>query len=370
MKKIILGLIGLVVFTSFYLIVTSDSRDKLFLLNWGEYIDGDLIAEFEEEFGVRVVYDEVGSSEAMYTKVKSGTTKYDLVIPGDYIIQKMVEDDLLQKIDYSLLSNYSNNMYVDDLIDVMNQDEFYKDVLDYTVPYFWGAYSILYRTDNELVSNAVKTYGFDVFMDRSLTSSSVKIGMYDVPRWAVSCYLLANNLDVNTTSLSTYENDIVDKMSGVGYTVWADDMLKKSIASGNLDIAFVQLGDFFDQHYVSSTDGQEIKFNAYIPENTAAFFDGLVIPKEANSVDLAHEFINFMIDTQNATQNALFVGYCPTIKAVVNEIQKEEYEMTEFINEYPFYLNPLKDKNAVLFNNLGTSYDSSIITLINKIKNK
>ncbi len=372
MKKLIIGIISLILFTSFYIVVTYDSREKIYLLNWGEYIDTSLIEEFENEFNVEVVYEEVGSSEAMYTKVKSGTTRYDIVVPGDYIIQKMYNDNLLEPLNYELLTNYKQDMYHDDLINIMNQDDFYKNSLDYTVPYFWGAYSILYRTDNQEVVNSVIENGFNVFMDKSLTPTNTKIGMYDVPRWAVSSYLLANDIDVNISDLSEYEDDIVNKMSSVKYNVWADDMLKKSIASGNLDIAFTQLGDFFDQHYVTTNDGLDVNFTAYIPDNTAAFFDGLVIPKSSNNKDLAHEFINFFMDADNATQNALYVGYSPTIKDVVSNIENDindEFEMKEFIEKYPFYLNPLQGKNAVLFKDLGVSYQSNLITLVNKIKN-
>ncbi len=368
MKKLILGCIALILFTCFYLFATYDDREKLYLLNWGEYIDEELLLEFEEEFNCEVVYEEVGSSEAMYTKVKSGTTRYDLVVPGDYIIQKMYQDDLLQKINFDLLPNYKSDMFVTDLINVISSDESYDDILNYTIPYFWGAYSIIYRTDNEDIVTSVHENGFNVFMDSSLTPNGARIGMYDVPRWATACYLLANNIDVNTSDLSSYESDIVSSMSEVNYTLWADDMLKKAIASGNLDIAFTQLGDFFDQHYVSTQDGQEIKYSAYIPDNTAAFFDGLVIPKNSTNPELAHEFINFFLDIDNATQNALYVGYCPTIKDVVEEIKLDD-EMTEFIEQYPFYLNPLDGKNAVLFNYLGKEYDSNVITLINKVKN-
>lgn len=367
MKKLVLGLIGLIVFTSFYLVVTSDGRDKFFLLNWGEYIDLELIEKFEDEFNVKVVYEEVGSSEAMYTKVKSGTTKYDIVIPGDYVIEKMYDDNLLEKLDYSLLTNYKENMFHEDLIEIMNKDSFYSNVLDYTFPYFWGAYSILYRTDKEL-EEIIQTNGFNVFLDKSLTQTGTKIGMYDVSRWAVSCYLLGNDIDVNTTDLSSYESDIIEKMSSVGYNLWGDDMLKKNISAGNLDMAFVQLGDFFDQHYVTTSDGLEVKFNAYVPDNTAAFFDGMVIPKASTNKTLAHEFINFFMDVDNATQNALYVGYCPTMVDVIEEIKLDE-EMTDFVNEYPFYLDPLNGKNAVLFNSLGKDYDSTVIKIINKVKN-
>lgn len=368
MKQFILGLIGLVLFTSFYVVVTTDSREKFYLLNWGEYIDEELIEKFEDIHNVEVVMEEVGSSEAMYAKISSGTTRYDIAIPGDYVIEKLYNFDMLYQIDHSKLSNFDEDMFHDDLIRVMNQDDFYKNSLDYTIPYFWGAYSILYSTNtNNNLENQVIENGFDIFFDRNLTDN-IKIGMYDVPRWATSSYLLSKGYDVNTLDLEQYENDIITAMSNVKYNLWGNDNLKKQIANGNLDVAFVQLGDFFDQHYVTSEDGFDVNFSAYVPENTAAFFDGMVIPKTSNNIDLAHKFIDFFLDDENALQNTLYVGYCPTQKQVINDIECDE-EMMEFIEQYPFYLNPIQGKNAVLFKDLGVSYETKVITLINKAKN-
>ncbi len=369
MKKFIIGLLALILFTAFYLGVTHNNSNKFFLLNWGEYIDEELISKFESEFDVIVVMDEVGSSEAMYSKISSGTTRYDVAIPGDYIIQKLYNNNLLVELDHSLLTNYQLDMFHDDLISVMNSDDFYKDALNYAMPYFWGAYSILYSTQKEGLSSIVENNGFDVFYNRELTNSisNVKIGMYDVPRWATSSYLLNNNMDVNTIDLSLFSSDYISSVSSVNYDLWGNDILKKQIANGNLDLAFVQLGDFFDQHYVTSADNLEVKFNAYVPDNTAAFFDGMVIPTTSNNVELAHEFINFFLDSQNSLQNALYVGYCPTIKEVVNLIKNDD-DMKDFVTDYPFYLDPIAGKDAVLFNDLGSKYESDVIELINKAK--
>ncbi len=367
MKKLFLGLFALILFTTFYIVVTNDSNEKLYLLNWGEYIDEDLVKQFEKENNVSVVMEEVGSSEAMYAKVSSGTTRYDIAIPGDYVMEKMYKNDLLNEIDHSKLSNYNENMFNSDLLNIMKQDDFYKDSLNYSIPYFWGAYSILYSTEKVGLKEQIEENGFDIFFNRELTDN-IKIGMYDVPRWAVSSYLLSNNEDVNTTNLSLFENDIINKMSTVKYDLWGNDILKKQIANGNLDVAFVQLGDFFDQHYVTSSDGVEVKFDAYIPNNTAAFFDGMVIPKTSNNIDLAHKFIDFFLEEENSLQNALYVGYCPTLTSVSDAIRQDE-EMAEFVAQYPFYLDPLNGKTATVFRDLGTSYESEVIRIINKAKN-
>ncbi len=368
MKKLIIGFIGVLIFTVFYLVVTFDDREKFYLLNWGEYIDPLLIEEFEDLYNVSVQYDEVGSSEAMYTKVSSGTTPYDVAIPGDYIIEKMHKNNMLNELDYTKLTNFDLQNIHQDLLNIMSEDEFYKDVLDYTIPYFWGSYSILYRNTDESIITSVEENGFNVFFDNTLTPNNTKIGMYDVARWSASCYLLANDYDVNINDLSVIENDFISKVKSMNYTMWADDNLKKQIANGNLDIAFTQLGDFFDQHYVTTEDGKDVQFSAYVPENTAAFFDGMVIPKTSKNIDLAHEFINFFIEKETAYQNAMYVGYCPVLNDVIEMIEEDD-EMSEFIENYPFYLNPTQNKNAVLFRDLGQSYDSYVISLINKAKN-
>ena len=103
MKKLIILVAA--VMLSLTLTACGGTTEKLYVLNWGDYMDLDLVEEFEDEFNVQVVYEEVGSNEEMEVKIKSGTTKYDIVIPSDYMVDKLRQQDMLQEIDYTKLTS-------------------------------------------------------------------------------------------------------------------------------------------------------------------------------------------------------------------------------------------------------------------------
>ncbi len=367
MKKILIIALTYIVITAVALVIIIDTGSKMYLLNWGEYMDPQLIEEFEEKYNVSVVMDEVGSSEEMYQKISSGTTKYDLAIPGDYVIEKLYKDNLIDTIDFSLLENYEENMFNDDL--EILRSEFFEGNQSVSIPYFWGAYAIIYSEKKAGVKEAVEENGFDVFFNKGALPSGTKVGMYDIARWLCTCYLLNNGMDVNTTDFDT--DGLADKISKAaksqGYTMWANDALKKSIAEGNLDVAFVQLGDFFDQYYITVDSDADVTFGCYIPDYTAAFYDGLVIPKNAAHKDLAHKFIDFFLDTDVAFENACYVGYSPTIKSVIQTIEEDE-EFDEMLELYPFYTNPMADKTGSLFRDLGTAYSTRVEKIYNAAK--
>lgn len=374
MKKLLILLSGIIAFTIFCSVITNKSGTILYLLNWGEYIstgedDGDLLEKFEKENNCTVVMEEVGSSEQMYSKITLGATPYDVAIPGDYIIDKLAAEGKLMEIDTTKLTNYSEGMFVDSLESIMNSDA--ADYKQYFMPYFWGVYTAIVRTniDGLDLAQIVKDNGFNAFFDRSLYSKNVNIGMYNVARFAVTAYLLANDIDINTTDFKTNNlgKNITSALKNANYYKWGDDILKKDIAEGNLDIIFTQLGDFFDQYYAQLGDDLAVNFTAVIPDNTAAFFDGMIIPKTCHNYDLACKFIDFMLDTDNAFTNANYVGYCPAIQAVVDTYESDP-EYDEFLDEYPFYLDPLSGKQANIFHNLGTAYSTEIENIVNKAK--
>jgi spermidine/putrescine-binding protein len=115
-------------------------REKLLVLNWGEYINEEAVALFEKEYNVDVIINIVESNEMFYSKIKSGTTVYDLVVPSEYMVDKLVSKDLIQKIDFSLLSNYDevNNPFLPGVIGI--QESMFNEFKEYTIPYFWGTF--------------------------------------------------------------------------------------------------------------------------------------------------------------------------------------------------------------------------------------
>ena len=371
MKKLIFLLIPAIILSC--IVIFTGSTSCLYLLNWGEYIDPSLITEFEAEYNTTVIMEEVGSSEDMYQKIKSDITPYDIAIPGDYMVERMYEEDMLYKIDLTSLTNYSSDMFNDDLTNLRKND-FFTDNEEYCIPYFWGAYGLLYTTRKPYVEDVVKTNNWDAILNRDVYGTNkddVKLAMYSVPRFGTTAYLLDNDKDVNTNKVSDFAG-LVTTMKATNYDLWGDDSIKKQIAAGNIDVGLTQLGDFFDQYYLSTSSNEEVQFSYYIPEKTSAFFDAMVIPKTSKNQDIAYDFIDFMLDTDNSFQNTTYVGYSPTLKSVVNKL-KEDPDYADLISNYPFYIDPLQGKDATLFRYIdemddGTNYQDFLQGLINQVK--
>ena len=401
MKKVlIISLSFLVCFTIFASIVISTPSTTLYLLNWGEYIDHELVAQFEEEYHCQVIEECVTSSEAMYQKITAGSTSYDVAIPGDYTVHQLYDEGYLvnMAIDdtrYENLNNYKDifSTQLSDLMATYMVNEEGKEFNSYFMPYFWGAYSMIYTTSKEDVGQTLKSNGFKGLYDRSLFSSDVKIGMYDTARWIVASYLMANDYDPNITSydgskeddLSTeIKNDAIEALQRVKFNEFGNDSLKRDVANGTLDFCFTQLGDFFDALYLVYDESEDdINFDVIVPETTSAFFDSMIIPKTYQNYDLANAFINFMLDPNHAYQNATAIGYSPTLKSVVSlyeeaaengeyyygeEGQDRSLTLKDFLAQYPMYLNPLvNSKTVYMFEPKSNQYLTTCETVLNSL---
>lgn len=395
MKKVSIISSLIVLFTIFALIIlnTGSNANTLYLLNWGEYIDQDLLLKFEEEYNCTVVEETVTSSETMYQKITAGTTAYDVAIPGDYMVTKLYKEGYLHELDvknpeFKNLGDYLT-MFTDDLTDIRKENM--PDTMTYCMPYFWGAYSMVYSNKNEATENIVKTNDFAALFDKSLYDFDVKTGMYSTARWTVASYLMSKDINPNNEAFNS--NELADNIKKASFDVWGDDQLKRKVATGDLDVIFTQLGDFFDAVYLALEEGLDINhpgdgldgldFNVYVPKTTAAFFDAMVIPTTTKNETLANKFIDFMLDPDNAFQNALAVGYSPTLKSVVDlflnnpdELYFEDEEnpsrnvtLKQLYTKYKFYLNPLcNSDNVYMFEPKGSDYMTNCETIVNQAK--
>ena len=362
MKKIVISAVSVIIaFTIAAIVIINNGGDSntLYLLNWGEYIDESLFDTFKEKTGIQVVQECVTSSETMYQKISAGTTAYDVAIPGDYMITKLYNDNLLYKID---TTNYEHikNAEFDDNLQALRKTRM-SETLEYSMPYLWGAYSIVYSTRSDENEGVVETNGFKALFDKSLYNHTAKIGMYNTARWAVSAYYMSKGINPNDETFVGDNNErqsLIEGIKSANFDMWGDDALKRKVACGDLDLCFTQLGDFFDAVYLGLEEGMggdtgkedlsNLKYNVYVPENTAAFFDAMCIPKTSKNQEYANMFIDFMLDPENAFQNATFIGYSPALKSV-QEMYKTnssfEYygnvTLGDLTSMYKYYLNPL-----------------------------
>ncbi len=302
MKKIMMMLVALILVVS---LSACGGKEKLYVLNWGEYMDSDLIAAFEDEFNVEVVYEELGSNEEMEIKVKSGQTPYDIVIPSDYMIDKLRQQDLLHEIDHSKLSALNDVSFLDDVLGLYED----KPYAEYMIPYFWGTIGIMYNTNTV---SAEDLTGWDVLFE---SGDELNVGMYDSSRDAVAAALLYLGYDVNTADEAKL-NEAKQALIDGAFAQYGEDGLKGKVIEENLDLALVYSGDYFDELYVAEEEEREINFGFFVPETTNVWIDAFVIPTTSENTDMAYEFINFFLTEENAEQNSDWVGYASVLTEV------------------------------------------------------
>ncbi|MFV0519066.1 MAG: PotD/PotF family extracellular solute-binding protein [Lachnospirales bacterium] len=270
-----------------------ENAEKLYIYNWGDYIEESLIDDFENETGIDVIYETYASNEAMYQKIKSGGSNYDILIPSDYMIEKLVNEDMLQPLDYSLIPNYD---YVLEDLKGMSFDPENQ----YTVPYMWGTVGIAYN--KSLVD---KPTSWSVLFDKS---NSGEIFMYDSSRDLLMVGLKYLGYSMNTTNEAEIQ-DARDLLIAQKPLVQAylDDSVKDKMIGEEGTYAVVYSGDAV---YMSQ-ENENIGYS--VPdEGSNVWVDSLVIPKDAKNVLNAHTFINFIMEKENAKINSEYIGYTTT----------------------------------------------------------
>lgn len=380
MKKIfsLLALI-LILFVS----SSCSGREKLLILNWGEYINDEVVQNFENEYNCDVVISLADSNELFYSKVKSGTTVFDIVVPSDYMVEKMYQNDLLLELDFTKIPNYSYDAFlpgVQGILDDLN--ERINCLTNYFVPYFWGTWGIMYNKTNEELLDTIANVSnpYSLLFDRSILPSNTRIGMYETPRYAYSAAMFYNHLNVNEESdinLALFE----ETLNNIQFDMWGTDNLKKAVSANNLDLAYMWTGDFLDMLYTEleeSTDVEALSFDILIPDDTIAFMDNLVITKKARHVDLAYEFINYLLDPNNAYLNANVVGYCTPLQATYdmivnyepNENNPDNIWLTNFAYAVSTYypILPNKEYKGTVLANISREYLNDITMICNNSK--
>lgn len=284
--------------------------DVLNVFNWGEYIGEDVIANFEEEYGVKVNYSLFESNEIMYTKLLSGNN-YDVIVPSDYMIERLMEEKLIQPLDYSYMTN------LDDLNPevLALRDEYDKDGV-YSIPYFWGSVGLVYNK-NVVSEEKLDELGWNILRD---TEYSNKIFMYDSERDSFMVALKALGYSMNTENMDEINKayewlcDLHDTMS----PAYVTDEVTDAMINNEKDIAVVYSGDA--AFIISQNDDMAY----YVPkEGTNVWSDGFVIPSNAKNPKLANEFINYMMSYDSAMDSSIEVGYTSANKKVVETLSSD-----------------------------------------------
>ena len=309
---VLLGIALIVVFVKGSSVIGSTSSQErvLRVYSAGEYIDQDLLPVFEEEYDCTVIYETFESNEMMYTKLQAGDT-YDILVPSDYMIEKLLEEDYLQPIDWSLITNA-------DAInpDVLNQS--YDPDNTYSVPYFWGSVGILYNKN--VVDEEDLKDGWNLLQN---TKYAGDLYMYDSERDSMMVALKALGYSMNTTSEEEIQEayEWLIRQRDTMNPIYAGDDVIDNMISGNKSIAVVYSGD---GAYIMSENDELGYFEP--DEGTNLWYDAMVITNDCENVELAHEYIDFFLQEDVAYQNDLYIGYSSVVESVYERMQEDDYE--------------------------------------------
>ena len=330
MKKRIaqLLLISLLVCLCAGVFASCDEQDEvltLYVYNWGEYIsDGsdesvDTNAEFEkyckEVLGktVKVNYSTFASNESMYAKVSSGSAQYDVIIPSDYMIERMINEDMLAPLDLSKIPNYQ---YIDDAF--KGENIYYECGREelYSVPYFYGMIGIIYNT-SIVDENDEQIGSWDLMWDEQYKGDILQ---FNNSRDAFGTAQYKLGLDVNKENEDQWRlalDELLEQKKIVqGYVM--DEIFNK-MQSGSAAIAAYYAGDYLSMY----EDNEDLAF-FYPEEGTNSYIDAMCIPKNAENYDLALEYINFMCSHDIAMANALYTYYASPVTTVVEDPEYQE----------------------------------------------
>lgn len=317
------------------------NRDDLYIYNWGDYIEPQLIDEFERQFGYNVIYETYDSNEAMYLKVTNSSSPYDVIFPSEYMVAKMAKEELLIPLDKTKLTNFENI------------SDYFKNLPfdpgnEYSVPYFWGTVGIAYNTRiyDQLEIDYPTTYS-DLW-NPALVDNLLLV---DGAREIVGSSLNSLGYSLNSTKDSELDQakqnllNLAPNIKGI-----VGDEIKMLMANNEAAAAIVWAGDA----KLIQADNEDIKF---ITPQTGSniYLDNIAIPKTSQNQQGAYDFINFLLEKKVASINTDYVEYSSPITAVIEEPEHKADKV--------YYPDPKTMENLEYYQNL----DADFLKLYNNI---
>lgn len=307
--------------------------DTLTIYNWGDYIDPALIKKFEKETGYKVNYETFDSNEAMYTKIQQGGTAYDIAIPSEYMIQKMMKAKMLLPLDHSKLKGLEN-------IDARFLDQSFDPQNKFSVPYFWGTLGIIYN--DKFIDGRQIQHWDDLWRPELKNNVMLIDGAREV--LGLSLNSLGYSLNSKNDQQLRQATDKLNRLTNNVKAIVADE-IKMYMANEESAVAVTFSGEAAEMlennehlHYVIPSEGSNL------------WFDNIVMPKTAKNKDGAYAFMNFMLRPENAAQNAEYIGYSTPNKEAKKLLPKEVAE------DKQFYPDDETIKHLEVYQDLGQEY--------------
>ncbi|MBQ0083838.1 MAG: ABC transporter substrate-binding protein [Clostridiales bacterium] len=320
---------------------------ELNVYNWGEYIsvggdgDMDVVKEFEKDTGIKVNYTTFDSNETMYSQIKNGGVSYDVIIPSDYMIERLKNENMLKKIDMAKITNF-------DLIDPKYKGLFFDPDNEYTVAYNVGMVGIIYNS--ALVKEDI--HSWSALWDEKYKGMTL---MFDNPRDAFAIAQFRLGQSINSTDKADWDrakNMLVDQKQYLQNYVM-DEVFSK-METGEAAIAPYYAGDYFTMLDLNP----DLKF-IYPDEGTNIFVDSVCIPTCCKNYDAALLFINFLLEPDIALANAEYIGYAsPNTSVTTNEEYSHYGEEilypsdTEYMNTKTEYFHDIDVDIKTYYENL------------------
>ena len=283
---------------------------EVVVYNWGEYIDPDVLKQFEEETGIKVVYEEFETNEIMYPKVAAGAASYDLICPSDYMISKMIDNDLLQPINYDHIPNFKN---IDETY--LEQSRGFDPDLKYSIPYCWGTVGILYN--KSMIEEGDTVDSWEILWDEKYKDS---ILMQDSVRDAFMVPEKMFGYDINTVKedeiKACCEKLIEQKPLVQAYVV---EQVRDKMIGSEAALGVIYSGEAI----YTQRENEDLEY--VIPkEGSNVWIDSWVIPKDARNVENAEKFLDFLCRGDIALKNFEYITYSTPNKAARELIEDED----------------------------------------------
>lgn len=310
---------------------------EVYVYNWGEYIDPETITMFEEETGIKVIYDEYETNEIMYPKVEAGASTYDIICPSDYMIEKMIANDLLQELNFDNMPNATANIGAQ----YYEQAKGFDPENKYCVPYCWGTVGILYN--KTMVTEPVTSWS--ILWDEKYADN---ILMQDSVRDAFMVALKLNGASMNTmdeAELDAAKQALIDQKPIVqAYVV---DQVRDKMIGGEAALGVIYSGEAI----YTQRENPDLEY--VIPdEGTNVWIDGWVIPKNAPNKENAEKFIDFMCRADIALMNFDYITY-----STPNDAARELIEDEDIKNSTIAFPDLSQYNNLETFSYLGEEGD-------------